>query len=255
MIEGQKEKKVKALFFSINSQERQPTLKRVNMDIWKPYMHAVSDIAPQAMIVHDKFHLFKKLSEAIDKTRRKEVKENELLKKQKYTVLKNKENRTSKQQETFDKLLEHNLLTAKAWLVRENFINDLSVGRYFITGPQLSVGIRQNFVKSVSKLNELEINTLKPYFETTTNYKNLEFQSEFYIKYTYESSRWQQTGNLFNASVLYQKPDKAFGVEVKVINLLNNRYKIRFMNTEFLSAKHTTWLQPRIVMLNLHYKL
>ncbi len=59
MIEGRKEKNVKALFFSFNSQEMQPTLKRVNMDMWKPYMNAVSDISPQAMIVHDKFHLFK----------------------------------------------------------------------------------------------------------------------------------------------------------------------------------------------------
>jgi len=121
MIEGRKKKNVKALFFSVTSQEQQPTLKRVNMDMWQPYMDTISEIAPQAMIVHDKFHLFKKLSEAIDKTRKKEVKENELLKKQKYTVLKNKENRTEKQQEIFNRMLEENLLTAKAWLVRENF--------------------------------------------------------------------------------------------------------------------------------------
>ncbi|WP_042006756.1 transposase, partial [Capnocytophaga canis] len=93
-----------ALFFSVNSQEKQPSLKRVNMDMWKPYINAIKDIAPQAMIVHDKFHLFKKLSEAIDKTRRKEVKETELLKGQKYTVLKNEENRTEEQQRAFEQM-------------------------------------------------------------------------------------------------------------------------------------------------------
>jgi transposase len=121
MTEGRKEKNVKSLFFSLNSQENQPNIKRVNMDMWKPYMNAVNDIAPQAAIVHDKFHLFKKLSEAIDQTRRKEVKEQEQLKNQKYTVLKNKENRTKQQQKDFEQILKDNLLTAKAWLVRENF--------------------------------------------------------------------------------------------------------------------------------------
>ncbi|ATA74671.1 ISL3 family transposase [Capnocytophaga sp. H2931] len=121
MTEGRKEKNVKALFFSINSQEKQPSLKRVNMDMWKPYINAIKDIAPQAMIVHDKFHLFKKLSQAIDKTRRKEVKETELLKGQKYTVLKNEENRTEEQQRAFEQMLSENLLTAKAWQIRENF--------------------------------------------------------------------------------------------------------------------------------------
>lgn len=121
MTEGRKEKNVKALFFSLNSSETYPNLQRVNMDMWKPYMKAIKDIAPKAIIVHDKFHLFKKLSEAIDKTRRKEVKEHEQLKNQKYTVLKNQENRTEQQQKDFDKMLQDNLLTAKAWQIRENF--------------------------------------------------------------------------------------------------------------------------------------
>ncbi|MGC4128199.1 MAG: ISL3 family transposase [Bergeyella sp.] len=121
MTEGRKEKNVKALFFSLNSEEKQPSIKRVNMDMWKPYMNVINEIAPQAQIVHDKFHLFKKLSEAIDKTRRKEVKENEQLKNQKYTVLKNRENRTEQQQKNFEQMLKDNLLTAKAWQIRENF--------------------------------------------------------------------------------------------------------------------------------------
>ena len=57
--EGRAEKDVKALFFSLNSQEEQPQLKRVNMDMRKPFMNTIKDIAPQALIVHDKFHLFK----------------------------------------------------------------------------------------------------------------------------------------------------------------------------------------------------
>ena len=91
------------------------------MDMWKPFMNTIKSIAPQAIIVHDKFHLFKMLSEAIDKTRKKEVKDNPQLKGQKYTVLKNANNRTETQKAIFDQLIKDNLKTSQAWLIRENF--------------------------------------------------------------------------------------------------------------------------------------
>ena len=83
--EGRAEKDVKALFFSLNFQEEQPQLKSVTMAMWKPFMNTIKDIAPQPLIIHDKFHLFKTLSEAIAKPRRKEVLKNPLLKKHKYS--------------------------------------------------------------------------------------------------------------------------------------------------------------------------
>lgn len=121
MVEGRKEEDTKKLFVNVSGETKQLQLNRVNMDMWKPFMNTIKSIAPQAIIVHDKFHLFKMLSEAIDKTRRKEVKDNPQLKGQKYTVLKNANNRTETQQATFEKLLEDNLKTSQAWLIRENF--------------------------------------------------------------------------------------------------------------------------------------
>ena len=64
MAEGRAEKDVKGLFYCATSQEEQPQLERVNIDMWKPYINVIEEIAPQAMIVHDKFHIVKKLSEA-----------------------------------------------------------------------------------------------------------------------------------------------------------------------------------------------
>jgi transposase len=121
MTEGRAEKDVKALFYCINSQEKQPQLQRVNIDMWRPYLNVIEEIAPQATIVHDKFHIVKKLSEAIDKTRRKEVKTEPLLKKNRFAVLKNEENRTQNQQSIFEQLDKANLKTAQAWHIRENF--------------------------------------------------------------------------------------------------------------------------------------
>jgi len=45
-------------------------------------------ILPNASIVHDRFHLVKYLNDAIDKVRRREVKQHHELKNRRYTLLK-----------------------------------------------------------------------------------------------------------------------------------------------------------------------
>lgn len=127
MVEGRKGEHLKLLFFCGTGQEQQPQLKRVNLDMWEAYINSMKEIAPNAKQVHDKFHLVDKLSQSIDKTRKKEVKTEPLLIKNKYTVLKNKENRTEKQQVSFELINQANLKTAQAWRIRENFKDIFSI--------------------------------------------------------------------------------------------------------------------------------
>ena len=84
-------------------------------------MNVMTEIAPYALQVYDKFHLVNKLTLAIDKTRKSEIKENPILTKQKYSVMKNEENRTENQQRIFEQMTKINLKTSEAWTVRENF--------------------------------------------------------------------------------------------------------------------------------------
>lgn len=121
MHEGRDEKSLKTLFYVVTGEEEQPQLDIVNIDMWRPYMNVIKQIAPQATIVHDKFHVFKKLTEAIDATRKKEVRENDLLIRQKYNVLKNIDSRNEEQKKRFDAINSANLKTAQAWHIRENF--------------------------------------------------------------------------------------------------------------------------------------
>jgi transposase len=46
--EGRAEKDVKSLLYCVTSQEKQPQLERVNIDMWKPYINVIEDVAPQA---------------------------------------------------------------------------------------------------------------------------------------------------------------------------------------------------------------
>ena len=119
--EGRSEKDLKTLLYQLSGEEVFPDLNIVNMDMWKPYMNVIKEVAPQATIVHDNFHVVKKLTEAIDNTRKKEAKGCGLLKYQKFNVMKNSENRSVKQKELFDQLVATNLKTTKAWQIRENY--------------------------------------------------------------------------------------------------------------------------------------
>ncbi len=121
MVEDRTEESTRELFLKITGEQVCPTIERVNLDMWKPYMKVAEEVAPNALQVHDKFHLFKKLSEAIDSTRRSEVKQHPELKESRYAVLKNAENRTAKQEEKFQQIDALNLKTAQAWRIRENF--------------------------------------------------------------------------------------------------------------------------------------
>lgn len=121
MQEGRSEKDLKTLLYLVSGQESQPQLNIVNMDMWKPYMNVIKEVAPQATIVHDNFHVVAKLTDAIDNTRKKEVKNCDLLKYQKFNVMKNSENRSAKQKALFQELAATNLSTTKAWQIRENY--------------------------------------------------------------------------------------------------------------------------------------
>lgn len=160
MHEGREEKSLETLMYLVSNQDSQPQLKRVNIDMWKPYMNTMTKLAPQAILVHDKFHLVKKLSDSINKTRQKEVTENELLKKQRFTVLKNAESRTQKQEEQFRLIDEANLKTAKAWHIRENFKLLFDICSTQNVQPMLEKWIQESRSKNIFNVN-LVLNTFE----------------------------------------------------------------------------------------------
>ena len=77
---------------------------------------------PNARLVHDKFHVVKHLSNAIDATRREEVKTETVLKKTRFIFLKRLDTMTEKQRLAFETENLSNTKTAAAWRMRENFI-------------------------------------------------------------------------------------------------------------------------------------
>ena len=119
--EGRDKKACKNLLDKTLTEDQRDKVKKVSMDMWKAYMNGCKEKLPKAKVVHDRFHLVKYLNEAIDKVRRREVKEHEDLKQSRYALLKNEENLTEKQRIKFQAIQQANYEVSKAWQVRENF--------------------------------------------------------------------------------------------------------------------------------------
>lgn len=121
----------KKLFNKSLTSEQLEKVGLISMDMWKAYMQTAQEVLPNASIVHDRFHLVKYLNDAIDKVRRREVKQHQELKHSRYTLLKNPENLNEKQRIHFEAIADANYEVSKAWQVRENFKDLFSSGKLF----------------------------------------------------------------------------------------------------------------------------
>lgn len=109
----------------------------ITMDMWQAYLQTAQEILPNAAVVHDRFHLVKYLNEAIDKVRRREVKNHQDLKNSRYALLKNPDNLTEKQRIHFEAIADANYEVSKAWQVRENFKDLFGSSSLFATSSLL----------------------------------------------------------------------------------------------------------------------
>lgn len=106
--------------------EQKQTVEAVAVDMWEPFIKTIEQQVPEADIVHDKFHVSKYLSEAVDQVRRTEHKElmaqgDETLKGSRQLWLYNPQNFSPEQAEEFSALKDLHLKVARAWAAKELF--------------------------------------------------------------------------------------------------------------------------------------
>lgn len=106
--------------------EQRGRMQSVGMDMWKPFMAATQAHAPQAAIVHDKYHIAAPLGYAVDLVRRQEHKASsaqgdDTLKGTRYPWLCGFENIAKERQAEFAQLRQIAEKTARAWTIKEMF--------------------------------------------------------------------------------------------------------------------------------------
>jgi len=147
----------KKLFERSLTTEQLGKVGAISMDMWKAYMQTAQEILPNASIVYDRFHLVKYLNDAIDKVRRREVKQHQELKNTRYALLKNPENLTEKQRIHFQTIADANYEVSKAWQVRENFRDLFSSGKLFarLLFNRWTMDATQQKIKEIDKVVEM----------------------------------------------------------------------------------------------------
>lgn len=96
-------------------------------DMWRAYLDVIRQRAGGAVHVLDRFHIMKKMNEAIDQVRREEAKRlvqdgyEPVLKHARWCLLKRRENLTERQTVKLSELLKYNLQSVRSYLLREDF--------------------------------------------------------------------------------------------------------------------------------------
>jgi len=107
-------------------QQQAQQVEAVSVDMWSAYVSAVETHAPQAEIVHDRFHISQHLNEAVDQVRRKEHKAlkqrgDRRLTGTKQLWLFNPANLDEQRWMEFEPLRAMALKTSRAWAIKEEF--------------------------------------------------------------------------------------------------------------------------------------
>ena len=114
-------------FFELLSDDVRTGIQFVCSDMWKPYLNVIAEQIPAAIHVLDRFHIMRNMNVAIDEVRRKEVAElrrdgwEPILTKSRWCLLKRPENLTDSQAARLADLMQYNLKSVEALLLREDF--------------------------------------------------------------------------------------------------------------------------------------
>ena len=114
-------------FFEMLGPQRAQTLQFVCSDMWQAYLKVIKDKAGQALHILDRFHIMSMLNKAIDKVRAEEHRQlkhdgyEPILTKSRWSLLKRRENLTESQEAKLSELLQYNLKSIRAYLLKEDF--------------------------------------------------------------------------------------------------------------------------------------
>ena len=157
VVEHRTLKACRSLIDTTLTEEQLRQVKTISMDLWQAFIGMAKEKLPQAEIIHDKFHLIKYLNEAIDKVRRREVKEHAELKHSRSALLKNEENLTEKQHLKFEMIRAANYEVSRAWEARENFkelFKNVSLEASEAIFWEWSEAVKESGIKEVIKVGE-----------------------------------------------------------------------------------------------------
>jgi transposase len=111
-----------AQFYDWLGEKKSGKIEMAVMDMWKPFGNSARLHAPQAAILFDKFHVLRKLGEALDQVRRSEFsrltgEDRKFVKGQRYNLLSHRENLDLSGREALERLFANNQRLNTAYML------------------------------------------------------------------------------------------------------------------------------------------
>lgn len=118
---GRKSESVDNLCIRALTEEQRNAVETVCTDMWEAFINGALKYFPNARHCHDLYHCVTYLNDAVDKVRKREVKDFKELRHTKYLWLKDKSRYTPNDRMRFDKLENAEYQVSQAWKVKELF--------------------------------------------------------------------------------------------------------------------------------------
>lgn len=188
--------------------------KVVTMDFWDAFKTAVTQKMPNALIVHDRFHIAQHLNRAVDIVRRAENKNlskeaDQRLKKTKYLWLKNPDKLKEHQQDQLNEILQDQLLkTVRAYQLKEEFKSFFSCknkedAQAFFTNWKAKVEKEQiAALTKVAKMIHKNFERIITYFDYKVTNAMAECKNSF-IQQIKEKARGFKSAKAFRNAILF----------------------------------------------------
>jgi len=160
-------------FFIELGKDKSSKIKVAVMDMWDPYVASVRENT-NANIVFDKFHISKKINEALDNIRKKEFAKADKIeriemKHKRFLILARKDNLSDEKKEELKVLMGQNKVLYKAYLLKEQVLDIFSEATEENAIKRFMLWMR-NVEKSGLEEFKTAINMINRYFYGIINY-------------------------------------------------------------------------------------
>lgn len=152
---GRKSESVDNLCTRALTEEQRNAVETVCTDMWEAFINGALKYFPNARHCHDLYHCVTYLNNAVDKVRKREVKEFKELRHTKYIWLKDMSRYTPNDRMRFDKLENAEYQVSQAWKVKELFRDLL---RLYYHGDMKAYGMLGDWMADALRYNIGEIN-------------------------------------------------------------------------------------------------
>lgn len=139
----------------------------------------------------------------------------------------------------------------------QNFGYKFKLEANFEKYPNLEIGITQNYHKFRSGSYQSNFFRSEPFIIIQSSFlKNFNLKGDYrrtFFKNVKENAK--NVFEIFNGSLYYHKEDSPWGFEIEIDNLLNAKYKNQNSFNQFVVSDTRIFIQSRIMIVKVTYKL